>query len=56
MVWVYLVMLRMFWFHFGFKGKADVALRWQWSLFGFKGCGTQGLMSYLWKENSMLKF
>ena len=29
-------MLRMFWFHFRFKGKTDVALRWQWGLFGIK--------------------
>ena len=38
-----MVMLRMFWFHFGFKGNADVALRWHWSFFGFKANGTYGL-------------
>ena len=47
MILVYLVMLRMFWFHFGFKEKADVTLRWRWGFFGFKGYGTQGLISFL---------
>ena len=36
-------MLRMFWFHFGFKEKADATLMWQWGFFGFKANGTHGL-------------
>ena len=40
-------MLSMFWFHFGFKGKADVTLRWQWGLFGFKANATEGLISQM---------
>ena len=40
-------MLRIFWFHFGFKEKTDVTLRWQCEFFGFIGHATHGLIKLL---------
>ena len=36
-----------FWFHFGFKGKADMALMWQCGFVALFGNATDGLINFI---------